>query len=79
MKLKKLVPLYDEKADCDYMDDINRIVDVCKFFGYDISYEHAKEVWQDHSDDWSVDWLNLPKDVEKLLAVILDYTQEVPE
>lgn len=78
MKLKKLVPLYDEKTDSDYREDIDRIVEVCKFFGYSISYDHAREVWQEHSNDWYVDWLKLPKNIETLLRVILDYTQEVP-
>jgi hypothetical protein len=79
MKLKKLVPLYDENVDFTYSEDVNRIVDVCKFFGYSISFEHAREVWQDHSNDWSVDWLELPKDIKKILRVILDYTKEINE
>lgn len=63
----------------DYASDIRRIIEVCKKYGYDISYQDAKLAWEKHSDAYCAGWLFLPEKDNDVLSCVLSHCEELEE
>lgn len=58
-----------------YPEDIDRIVEVCKAEGYEISREDACQAWIEYSEDMCAGWMNLGDD-DCIFAVVFPRCEE---
>lgn len=76
--MKKLVYVNPEGTE-HYPHDIDRIIEVCRNRGYEVSRNDALLAWQDYSDSMCAGWMGLHKSDDDLFLEVQSRLQEVEE
>ena len=56
----------------NYKEDIKRMMEVCKIYGFEITPYEADVLWCNFSNRVHVGWLSLPNDDEDLIFILKD-------
>ena len=65
--------------DFHYSSDVDRIVEVMRKAGYDVSPEQARLIWEKNSESMAAGWLMLPDADEQLLIEVSGFFDVVEE
>lgn len=76
--MKKLVYVNPELKEF-YPGDVDRIVEVCKNKGYEVSRNDVVLAWQAYSDSMCAGWLILHENDDDLFHTVKTYLQEVED
>jgi len=60
LKMKKIKVTKEQESDFLYQSDCAVIVEAFKHFGYEITEDQAREMWERNSDTMCASWLMLP-------------------
>lgn len=59
-----------------HADEIERIVEVCRNAGFDISPRDARRAWEANSESSAANWLSLPDEDEYIVLAVRRYCEE---
>jgi len=75
--LKPNIQLYVPEFPPHYhRTDSDKIIALCNQRGYEISFDHARQVWSEHSDFWDASWLNTIDRIsdDEIFDIVKQYT-----
>lgn len=70
--------VFRHKTELFYKADIDRILAVCKWRGYDLSAADAEKAWEAYSRHMGAGWIELPGSDAFLFEVLSRYLEEEP-